>query len=60
MREKIKEYISELDAEYDRSMNWLEEHINDKPSQVISIEEMRAKTLYEVKCDLESRLEELI
>lgn len=60
MREKVKEYISELDAEYDRSMNWLEEHINDKPSQVISIEEMRAKTLYEVKCDLESRLEELV
>ena len=59
MREKIKEYISELDAEYDRCMDWIEKHMNDEACQVSAME-MRAKTLMEVKNDLESRLEELV
>ena len=59
MREKVMEYISELDAEYDRCMDWIEEHMNGEACQVSAME-MRAKTLMEVKNDLESRLEELV
>ena len=59
MREKVKEYIGELDAEYDRCMNWIEEHMNGDACQVTAME-MRAKTLMEVKNDLQGRLEELV
>ena len=59
MREKVMEYIGELDAEYDRCMNWIEEHMNGEACQVSAME-MRAKTLMEVKNDLENRLEELV
>ena len=59
MREKVMEYISELDAEYGRCTDWIEEHMNGEACQVSAME-MRAKTLNEVKNDLESRLEELI
>ena len=59
MKEKVKEYIGELDAEYDRCMDWIEEHMNGEACQVSAME-MRAKTLNEVKNDLESRLEELV
>ena len=59
MREKVREYIGELDAEYDRCMNWIEEHMDCETCQVSAME-MRAKTLNEIKNDLESRLEELI
>ena len=59
MREKVREYISELDAEYDRCLTWIEEHMNGEACQVTAME-MRAKTLTEVKNDLESRLEELV
>ena len=59
MREKVREYIDELDAEYDRCMTWIEEHMDGEACQVSAME-MRAKTLIEVKNDLESRLEELI
>lgn len=59
MREKVREYISELDAEYDRCMDWIEEHMNGEACQVSAME-MRIKTLTEVKNDLQSRLEELI
>ena len=59
MRGKIREYISELDAEYDRCMDWIEEHMDGEACQV-SVMEMRAKTLMEVKNDLENRLEELV
>ena len=59
MREKVKEYISELDAEYDRCMDWIEEHMDDEACQVSAME-MRAKTLMEVKNDLQGRLEELV
>ena len=59
MREKIREYISELDAEYNRCMDWIEEHMNGEACQVSAME-MKAKTLNEVKNDLECRLEELV
>ena len=59
MREKVKEYISELDVEYDRCMDWIEEHMDGEACQASAME-MRAKTLIEVKNDLQGRLEELI
>ena len=59
MREKVREYISELDIEYDRCMDWIEEHMDGEACQVSAME-MRAETLMEVKNDLEGRLEELI
>ena len=59
MREKVKEYISELDVESDRCMDWIEEHMDGEACQVSAIE-MRAKTLNEVKNDLQGRLEELV
>ena len=59
MREKVMEYISELDTEYDRCMYWLEEHMDSETYQVTAME-MRAKTLMEVKNDLQGRLEELV
>ena len=59
MRGKVREYIGELDAEYDRCMDWIEEHIDGEACQVFAME-MRVKTLMEVKNDLQSRLEELV
>ena len=59
MREKIREYISELDTEYDRCMGWIEEHMDCEACQVSAME-MRSKTLNEVKNDLQGRLEELV
>ena len=59
MREKVREYISELDAEYDRCMDWIEEHMNGEACQVSAME-MRAKTLNDVKNDLQNRLDELV
>ena len=59
MREKVREYISELDAEYDRCMDWIEEHMDSETYQVTAME-MRAKTLMEGKNDLQGRLEELV
>ena len=43
MREKVIEYIGELDAEYDKCMDWIEEHIDGEACQVFAME-MRAKT----------------
>ena len=59
MREKVKEYIGELDAEIDRCMEWIEEHMDGEACQVSAME-MRVKTLMEVKNDLQGRLEELV
>ena len=59
MREKIMEYIDELDVEIYRCMEWVEEHMNGEACQVSAME-MRAKTLNEVKNDLQGRLEELV
>ena len=67
MREKVREYIGELDAEYDRCMDQAESILaaigdydeKPMPSNYIRLVE-RAEVLNEVKNDLESRLEELI
>lgn len=53
------EYIGKLDAEYDKCVDWIEEHIDGEACQVSAME-MRAKTLTEVKNDLQSKLEELV
>ena len=70
MREKIKEYISELDAEIDRCTKFIEDKLSKikdngkKEIYLFSIEyitlKTRVKTLTEVKNDLQGRLEELI
>ena len=57
--EKVNEYIGELNSEYDRCMDWIEEHMDGEACQVYAME-MRAKTLMEVKNDLQGRLEELV
>lgn len=59
MREKVKEYISELNQEIDRCTFWIEEHMDSEACQVTAME-MRVKTLGEVVNDLEGRLEELV
>ena len=67
MREKIKEYIDELDAGYDRCVDEVESILAaigdyDKkpmPSNYIRLVE-RAEVLNEVKNDLQSRLDELV
>ena len=40
-------------------MDWIEEYMDGEACQVSAME-MRAKTLMEVKNDLENRLEELV
>ena len=67
MREKVKEYISELDAEYDRCIDESESILaaigdyDEKPMPLNYIKLVeRAKTLMEVKNDLQGRLEELV
>lgn len=59
MREKVKEYILELNQEIDRCVSWIEEHTDSEACQVAAME-MRAKTLGEVVNDLEGRLAELV
>lgn len=60
IREKVKEYISELDEELNRCRSWLNDN-RDKLGSV-NFERMygRINVLHEVKNDLESRLEELV
>ena len=67
MREKVNEYIDELDAEYDRCTDQAESILaaigdyDEKPMPFNYIKLVeRAEVLMEVKNDLESRLEELI
>ena len=70
MREKVKEYISELDAEIDRCIKLVEDKMKKlKDSTIIEsytrgVEyariEARIQTLLEVRNDLQGRLEELI
>ena len=67
MRGKVREYISELDAEYDRCMGQAESILaaigdyDEKPMPLNYIKLVeRAEVLMEVKNDLQSRLEELI
>lgn len=59
MREKIREYISELDTEIDRLERDLEKQMifNVKTTKV-AITESRMKALIDVKTDLEGRLME--
>ena len=61
MREKVKEYISDLDVEIDRLIkeqeNLLKYTIQGE-NMISNV--VRAKTLLEVKNDLQSRLEELV
>ena len=67
MREKIREYIIELDVEIDRCVDEAESILaaigdydeKPMPTNYIRLEE-RAKVLGEVKNDLQSRLEELV
>ena len=67
MREKVREYISELDVEIDRCVDEAESILaaigdydeKPMPTNYIRLEE-RAKVLGEVKNDLQSRLDELI
>ena len=67
MREKIREYIDELDAEYDRCTDQAESILaaigdyDEKPMPLNYIKLVeRAEVLMEVKNDLQSRLDELI
>ena len=67
MREKIREYIDELDVEIDRCVDEAENILaaigdydeKPMPTNYIRLEE-RAKVLGEVKNDLQSRLDELV
>ena len=61
MREKVKEYIDELDEEISRCEKLYEEVSVDysDPTRSLAIQ-CRIETLSQVKGDLESRLEELI
>ena len=59
MREKVREYIIEMDEEISRCMAWIEDHMDGEACQVSAIK-MRAKTLNDVKNDLQGRLEELV
>lgn len=61
MREKIKEYIGELDTEIDRLESELEKQItyNVEACEVTAIES-RLNTIIEVKNDLLGRLEEVV
>ena len=59
MRDKVKEYITELNEEISRCEKWIEENISAESCKVSSMES-RVQTLNEVRCDLESRLEELV
>ena len=66
MREKVREYISELDVEIDRCVDEAESILaaigdydeKPMPTNYIRLEE-RAKVLGEVKNDLQGRLNEL-
>ena len=60
MREKVREYISELDAEIDRCHNLAEQNMNDEATTVAEMMVVRVQTLNEIKNDLQSRFEELI
>lgn len=59
MREKIKEYIGEIDMEIKRLENQLENHMNYEARMVTEIES-KLQTLIDVKNDLLGRLNEVI
>lgn len=59
MREKIREYIGELDDEYTRLEVELGKHLDDETCVVTEFK-TKMVTLLEVKNDLQGRLEEVI
>ncbi len=60
MKEKIEEYITELDNEINRCLYWLKEHIYVySEARSVSIIDGRIRALTEVKNDLQSMLDEL-
>ena len=65
MREKVKEYVSELDAEIDRCHKKIEELSYDEICKRANKSEInyyfaRREALSQVKNDLQGRLEELV
>lgn len=61
MREKIKEYINELDAEIDRFESDLEKQMTyNVEACKVTETELRLNTIIEVKNDLLGRLKEVI
>ena len=60
MREKVREYIGELDKEIERCHHLAEQNMNDEATTVAEMMVVRVQTLNEVKNDLQGRLEELI
>ena len=70
MREKVKEYISELDVEIDKLDKVLEDMITEPEKETVQQVQKdkivyeniksRVQTLMEVKNDLQGRLEELV
>ena len=61
MREKIKEYIIELNTEIDRLERDLEKQmIFNVDANKVAMTELRMKTLIEVVNDLNGRLEEVV
>lgn len=59
MREKIKEYIEELEEQIDIHEKWLIKHQNADTKEEFIVKGSLA-TLVEVKGDLQNRLDELI
>ena len=60
MREKVIEYIDELDKEIERCHHLAEQNMNDEATTVTEMMVVRVQTLMEVKNDLQGRLEELV
>lgn len=60
MREKVMEYISELDVEIDRCHKLAEQNMDDEATTVAEMMVVRVQVLTEVKNDLQGRLEELV
>lgn len=61
MREKIREYINELDTEIDRLESDLKKQMTYNVEDCkVSVTESRLNTIIEVKNDLLGRLEEVI
>lgn len=60
IREKVNEYISELDAEIERCHKLAEQNMDDEATTIAEMMAARVQTLTEVSNDLKGRLEELI
>ena len=58
MREKVKEYIGELDKEIERCHLLAEQNMNDEATTVAEMMIVRVQTLNEVTNNLQGRLEE--